>query len=87
MSDLIIRVEEYKSVTANDGRKKIVATDHGMRLNPSQVTHIYTAGTGYETDLTTTHNVFTVYLSSNAKFITDWSGIQSITNWIPPTAL
>jgi len=87
MSDLIIRVDEYATVRSKDGRTKIVATGHGMRLNPSQVTHIYTAGIGFEENLETTHNVFTVYLSSGAKFITDWAGAEAIRQWIPPVNL
>ena len=73
------RVDEYKRVSSA-GVVSIKTTGHGMRVFSDKVTWIYQAGIGY--DGGNDHNVFTVYLTNGRSFITDWSGIQTIGEFV-----
>jgi len=77
-----VRVNEYAKTLQENGVTILLQyTDHGIRVNPENVSDIYTAGLGYELDGTTTHEAFTVLMNNGEKFITDWSGIQAIQNY------
>jgi hypothetical protein len=79
--DNTVRVNEYAKTLQEDGTLKLQYTDHGVRVNPDNVVDIYTAGLGYELDGVTTHECFTVRMSTGEKFITDWAGIQDIQSY------
>lgn len=77
-SNLFVRVNEYRKVTAPDGTSKIQPTEHGIRLNPAHVVRAYWLG--YSTD---DHNVFTIYLSDGQRVITDWAGVSNLDGYGP----
>jgi len=79
MANNFERVDEYKRISSA-GVARIETTGHGMRVYPDKVTWIYQAGIGY--DGGNDHNVFTVYLANGRNFITDWSGIQTIGEFV-----
>ena len=71
-----LRVDEYRREKRSGGASEIYQTGNGMRVNADQCTVIYSAGKADDGDT----NVFTVYLTGGSSFITDWTGIQDITN-------
>ena len=73
------RVNEYRRVKVG-GETRIESTGHGMRVYADKVTHIYTAGIGY--DGLNDHNVFTVFTADGRRFITDWAGVQNIGEFV-----
>ena len=76
-----VRVNEYAQTLQEDGTTLLQYTDHGIRVNPNNVSDIYTAGLGYELDGETTHECFKVRMVNGDTFITDWSGIQDIESY------
>jgi hypothetical protein len=74
-------VNEYKRVRTS-GSFAFRATGDQVTVNEDKVVLIYWAGTGYETNGTTTHEVFTVELDGAPTIITDWAGIGDIGNFV-----
>lgn len=79
---MLVRVNEYKRVN-DQGKVTIRTTGHGIRIVPSQVVRLYTAGLGWDGD--TSHECFTVYLADGKQVITDWAGVQLIDGWVMPS--
>jgi len=69
------RVNEYRKTIQEDGSTALQYTDHGVRVNPSQITHVKSAGTGVNSGSV---DCFKVYLTTGEYFITDQAGINII---------
>ena len=74
----IVRVNEYRR---DAGAATISPTGHGLRINPANITYIYTAGRS-----TDDHNIFYVYFTNTQRIITDWSGVDDLTWYKVPTS-
>ena len=75
MANQLVRVDEYRY---SDGA--ISPTGHGLRLVPTNITLIYTAGIGSDG-----HEVFEVTLVGGKVVYTNWSGVEAINGWAQPT--
>ena len=85
---MLVRVNDYSPITDEFGVRKIQATTHGVRVNPSQVLRMDAdAVTGYESDGETTINVFKVQLSGGMSIWTDGDGVDNINGWEFPILL
>jgi len=73
----LVRVNEYRR---NNGASTISPTNHGIRINPANITYVYTAGMS-----TDDHNVFYVYFNNTQRVITDWAGVEDLMDYEVPT--
>jgi len=78
---MLVRVNEYSPIIV-DGLRRIQATTHGVRVNPSQIMRVTTnLVTGYEANGVDTLNVFKVQFNGGLFIWTDQTGIDDINNW------
>lgn len=85
---MLVRVNDYSRIFNEDGVRVVQATDHGVRVNPSQITNVTTeAVTGYESDGTTEIDVFKVRFMGGTHIWTDGDGILAIDAWNFPILL
>jgi len=79
---MLVRVNDYDRIFNENGVRVIQATDHGVRVNPSQITSVTTdAVTGYQSDGTTEEDVFKVRFMVGTSIWTDGAGIDAIDQW------
>jgi hypothetical protein len=69
-----LRVDGYVN-EQRSGVRAIYPTGNGVRLNADEVTVAYSLGEASDES-----NVFEVYVDGARSFITNWSGIQDISN-------
>ena len=73
----LVRVNEYRKTIQEDGSTALQYTDHGVRVNPLQITHVKSASTGINGGSV---DCFKAYLTTGDYFITDQDGIDAIQN-------
>jgi hypothetical protein len=73
----LIRLDEYARLEIN-GEVKICATTHGVRINPSHVSKIQAAGTGYDENGNNPTDVYRVTFVNGLSTFTDTNGLNDI---------
>lgn len=73
----LVRVDDYAKKTI-DGVTKICATTHGVRVNPSHISRVVEAGTGYDENGENPTDVYRVVFINGLSIFTDTDGLNDI---------
>lgn len=73
----LVRVDDYAKKTI-DGVLKICATTHGVRINPSHISRVVEAGTGYDENGENPTVVYRVVFTNGLSIFTDTNGLADI---------